>query len=377
MLRERSTAFRRDTTHDPIRVTHVVVSLAIGGLETVVVNLALRAGDRIRPRVICLERLGPLAGRLVDRGIDVECLGTPDTPVMQSVRRLRRRLVEHDPDVLHTHNEKAHIHGALATLGLGRPALVHTRHGRWQVTTRPARLANALALYRSRWVICVSDDAGGVARAEGASPQRVKVIRNGVDVVRYGTQDYEARAGSARAVTVARLAPVKDLATLLRAARLVHDLRRDFRLDVVGDGASRGELEQLSSALGLSEVVTFHGACEDPRPFLATATLFVQSSLSEGISLTLLEAMSAGLPIVATDVGGTREIVVAEHTGLLVPPQNPQALASGIGWVLNDAARAMAMSRAARARAVRDFDVTRMVADYEAVYAEALTPCCA
>ena len=361
----------------PIRVTHVVVSLAIGGLEAVVVNLALRGGDRVRPRVICLERLGPLAHRLADRGIDVECLGAPDTPVVQSVRRLRQRLFEHDPDVLHTHNEKAHIHGALATLGLRRPALVHTRHGRWQVTTRASRLANAVALRRSRCVICVSEDASGVARAEGASPQRVKIIRNGIDVASYNTHEYEARIGSARAVTVARLAPVKDLGTLLRAARLVHDLRSDFRLDVVGDGASRAELEHLSSELGLTDVVTFHGACEDPRPFLATATMFVQSSLSEGISLTVLEAMSAGLPVVATDVGGTREIVAAERTGVLVPPQNPQALASGIVRLLEDPARAAAMSRAARARAVREFDVMRMVADYEAVYVQVVNACCA
>lgn len=361
----------------PIRVVHVVLSLAIGGLEAIVVSLAGRASKKFQPSVICLESFGPFASKLADSGVPVECLGTPDTPVMHSVLNLRRRLSELDPDVLHTHNEKAHIHGALATLGRKRPALIHTRHGRWQVPTRMARIAGRVAIHRSRFIVCVSADASEVARAEGARPERLRVIRNAIDVSAYDASNYEGRSRGAHAVTVARLAPVKDLGTLLRAARLVRDARSDFRLDVVGDGPSRGDLESLSQELGLEDVVVFHGASNDPRLFLSAATFFVQSSISEGISVTLLEAMAAGLPIVATNVGGNAEVVDVRQTGLLVAPQDPRALAEAMLRVLGSPSMARAMSQSARTRVEQEFDLTRMVGNYEALYQEAATTCSA
>lgn len=355
----------------PIRVVHVVLSLTMGGLENVVVQLARQATSRVEPRVICLETTGLLAGLLEAQRIPVECVGTPHTSVPARVATLRRRLRELAPDVVHSHNEKAHIHVGLATLGWKTPALVHTRHGRWQVETHAARLANWLAVQRSTFVVGVSADALAVSRLEGARESQLRVIRNGIDVRTFDEARRSRRAGSRRAVSVGRLAPVKDLGTLLRAARIVTDVRRDFRLDIVGDGPSRPELEDLARALDLTASVTFHGERSDPRPFLAEALVFTQSSLSEGISLTLLEAMAAGVPVVATDVGGNPEVVETGRTGLLVPPRQPEALAAAILRLLDTPLLAEAMSHEARARVEREFDVTRMVADYETLYAQA------
>jgi glycosyltransferase involved in cell wall biosynthesis len=355
-------------------VVHLVLSLDIGGLEAVVVNLAARASDGIEVTVVCLEARGALAERLVDRRINVECIGTPSTPVMASVRRLRRRLCELTPDVLHCHNQKALIHGSLATLGWRTPALIYTRHGRTRVSTLLTQAANRLGVHRSRFVVGVSDDASEIARREGARTSRLRVIRNGIDVQAYDAPGYHVRAGNAHAVTVARLAPVKDIGTLLRAARIVRRARGDFRLSIIGDGPSRPELEALSRELGLSETVTFHGASTDPRPFLADANIFVQSSTSEGLSLTLVEAMAAGLPVVATDVGGNAEVVKSQITGLLAPPRDPGALAEAILQILASPSAATAMSRSARARAEREFDVSRMVAEYEELYRQAARP---
>lgn len=355
----------------PLFVVHVVISLQIGGLENVVVHL-VKGARRVRTHVICLETAGALAEKLEGTAVTVECIGTANISVLESARVLRRRLAELRPDILHTHNEKPHIHGALATLGWRRPPLVHTRHGRGQVETTLSRMAHRLAVHRSRFIVCVSADAVAVARSEGASEQQLRVLLNGIDVSAYDASNYARHAGNWRAVTVARLAPVKDIATMVRAARLLADMNSAFRLDIVGDGESKRDLEALARELNLQEVVTFHGATTNPRPYMADAAIFLQSSISEGISLTLLEAMAAGLPIVATEVGGNREVVERGKTGELVPAQNPAALAAAAKEILASPDRALAMSRAARSRAERLFDTRSMVESYEALYEEAL-----
>jgi glycosyltransferase involved in cell wall biosynthesis len=352
-------------------VVHLVTALEIGGLEVVVANLVRHASPRFHQHVICLEGLGPIASRIESRDVKIEVIGDPGTQVWRSVRELRRRLKELRPDVLHTHNEKAHIRGALALLGWrGAPKLVHTRHGRSRVTGRRAQMANRLALKRSAFLVSVSDDANLIALAEGARYERARVIQNGVDVQAFDASGYEERAGRMRAVMVCRLSPVKDVATMIRATRIIVNSHPDFHLDIVGDGPARQSLQTLQRVLGLERHVTFHGAQEDVRPYLQQATVFVQSSLSEGISLTLLEAMAAGLPVVATDVGGTAEVVQKGTTGVLVEPENVDALAAAVIRLLTDRAQLVSMSRAARERAERCFDVRQMAAAYEALYAD-------
>jgi glycosyltransferase involved in cell wall biosynthesis len=359
------------TTSEPstIRVVHVVISLQIGGLEMVVANLANYAGRRFKLHVICLESIGPIATRLGNPDVNIECIGTPATSTSRSVRMLRRRLKYLRPDVVHTHNEKAHIHATLATLGWSRrPVLIHTRHGRSRAAGTAATLANRLAIRRSSYLVSVSDDASHIAESEGARPEQLRVIRNGIDVSAFDASGYDERFSRGRAVAVARLSPVKDIATMLRAVRAVVDRRPDFHLDVVGDGPSRGTLEALRCELGLERHVTFHGASDNVRGFLENAAVFVQTSITEGISLTLLEAMSAGLPVVATSVGGTPEVVEDGVSGLLVPSGEPSAVADALVSLMTDRSTALFMSRAARERVERLFDVRQMTSSYEALY---------
>jgi glycosyltransferase involved in cell wall biosynthesis len=321
--------------------------------------------------MICLEGLGPIASRFEHAGVAVECIGSRDTSIVRSVITLRRRLKALRPDVIHTHNEKAHIRGALATLALRRaPALVHTRHGESRAAGWAA-LANRLAVWRSGFVISVSEKASAISRAEGAPSHRVRVIRNGIDVT-HQRRAIPPDSMRTRVIAVGRLTPVKDLPTLLRAVRIVADANPSFRLDVVGDGPSRPALERLRRQLRLEPHLTFHGARDDVRRVLGEANLLVQSSLSEGISLTLLEAMAAGVPIVATDVGGNPEVVDRGVTGLLVPPSDPESLAAAILTVLDDHGLAQRMSEAARTRAERHFNVRHMAASYQDLYEEAV-----
>ena len=162
--------------------------------------------------------------------------------------------------------------------------------------------------------------------------------------------------------------PVKDQATLLRAFAHLRGDFADVALVLVGDGASRGSLESQAAALGIGDAVRFLGDRSDVRELLQGFDVFALSSLSEGYSMALLEACASGLPIVATDVGGNREIVVDGRNGRLVPPARDDALADAFATLLRDPAGAAAMGSAGRAWALREVSVETMARRYDALY---------
>jgi glycosyltransferase involved in cell wall biosynthesis len=193
----------------------------------------------------------------------------------------------------------------------------------------------------------------------------VTTIWNGIDVTGFA---YAGPDPAGPAVLVARLAPEKDVETLLNATALAARERPDFRLEVAGDGPCRPALERAAADLGVAGRVRFLGEVRDVPALLARARLFALSSLTEGVSLTLLEAMSRGLPVAATRVGGNAEVVADGETGLLVPPGDPPALAAALLRLWADPAEAARLGRAGRRRVEAHFDVRGMVAAYEDLY---------
>ena len=151
----------------------------------------------------------------------------------------------------------------------------------------------------------------------------------------------------------------------VNAVRIVADKQPDFVLDIVGDGPDRPDLEALCDELRLRAHVNFIGFRDDVHHFLSQAEFFVLSSVTEGVSITLLEAAASGLPIVATNVGGNPEVTVHGETGLLVPPRSPEALALAMLEMLKDSNRARRMGIAGRRRVEQHFDLRRSVARYE------------
>jgi glycosyltransferase involved in cell wall biosynthesis len=356
----------------PWDVIHCVFSIAVGGQEMVILSLTERADrSRFSPRVLCLDGAGELAPRFEAAGVPVDVLDGVDGSGIGTLAAMRRYLRARRPAILHTHNPTPHQFGALARMVTSIPVLVHTKHGRNQLLTRRGRQLERFAGHMTDAVVAVSLDAADVARSvDRVPPDRIRVIRNGVDVSIITPP--AARSPGWHVVHVARLNAVKDQTTLLHAARLVLDHQPGFRLDIVGDGERRGELEQLSADLGLRDAVCFRGLQADVRPFLAGADAFILSSVSEGIALTLLEAMAAALPVVATDVGGNREVVIPGETGFLVPARDPAALARALIMLLGDPERAARFGAAGRARVATEFALGTTVAAYESLYGELL-----
>jgi len=246
--------------------------------------------------------------------------------------------------------------------------VVNTRHGqRFGQSPWDRRQFRWVSLLADR-VIAVSDDAARLTiNDDGLPARKVARIWNGIDTVRFAFRGPTPRP---IAISVARLSPEKDFPTLLRSVPEIVVCVPDFHLRIVGDGPERSKLETLIRDLHIELYVELLGERNDVPELLAHAGFFVTSSLTEGISLTLLEAIAIGLPIVATNVGGNPEIVQDGFTGRLVPPSDPKALAFAISLFCQHKNRWPDLGRAGRRRVLEHFDIRQMLRNYEAMYSD-------
>ncbi|MCM2374830.1 GT4 family glycosyltransferase PelF [Aporhodopirellula aestuarii] len=348
------------------RVVHVALGTDVGGMEKLLVEFAKFSNrDRFEPTFVSLQHRGNIADEIERWGSPVFAFGKPEGLQPTLVLRLAKQLRELHADVVHTHNTAAMVYGVPAAKLAGVRTVIHTRHGqRLGASVRQNALFRWLAKGCDR-VVSVCDDGTRLTVREGISPQRTSTICNGVDLSRF--ENVGPRADGP-VTLVARLSEEKDVANLIRAMAIAIDSSKALRLRIIGDGSERAKLETLTQSLGLERVVEFLGRRSDVADLLAQASVFVLPSRSEGISLTLLEAMARGLPVVATSVGGTPEVVVDGETGLLVPAGDVVALADAIVELNQHAEAAAEMGRQGRKRVEQHFTIERMVHEYERLY---------
>lgn len=291
------------------------------------------------------------------------------------------------PHIVHTHTAKAGFIGRQAALAVRpRPAIVHTYHGHVLEGYFGAAKAR-LYLELERALARVSDRLLGVSQATVddlvrlgvAAPEKFRVLPLGLDLEPLAEVDEALREGSRGELGVAadeillifvgRVVPIKRLDVLLRALASARETDPRIRLALVGDGEERSGLERQAAELGIARDVLFLGYRRELRPLFAAADFAVLSSDNEGTPVSLIEAAAAGLPAVATDVGGVRE-VVGEETGIVVPPGDAGALAQGILRMAGDAAHREHRGRAARNRTLRRYSAQRLLGDVDSLYRE-------
>jgi glycosyltransferase involved in cell wall biosynthesis len=358
------------------RVLQVVLSLGTGGTERLVIEICKRLSP-FTSAVCCLDEPGAWAGQLTSRGIEVLSLGRRPGFHPSLGYRLARIARERRADVLHCHHYSPFVYGQIAALAASPLRVVFTEHGRLSdaAPSRKRRLVNPMLGRLAEGIYAVSDDLRRHMVAEGFPAERVAVIRNGIDP---GTAPAPADRDRARRLlglapdaftigTVARFDPVKDLTTLLDAFIALRAAVPRAQLVLIGDGPDRQRLERHACDAGVAQAVHFGGYRGDARRLLPGLDVYVNSSITEGISLTILEAMAAGLPVVATAVGGTPE-VVSNGTGLLVPARSAGALAAALGTLARHPEGRQALGAAGRARLQREFTLDRMVDHYRRVY---------
>jgi glycosyltransferase involved in cell wall biosynthesis len=284
--------------------------------------------------------------------------------------RVRRLVLHEKPDLVHGHLYSGGLAAAFATAGTGIP-LVLTEQTEAPWRRRRQRLASSMAYRRAAKIIGVSKAiTAAIERDFGIARGKLSCIPNGVTL----EQGAMSRPGGDPVVgLVARLTPEKDVRCFLNAAARVADSFPTAKFRIAGDGPLRPELERVAADLGFGERVSFLGVVDDMRPFFESVHVLAISSVAEGTPLSIVEAMGAGVPIVATAVGGIPEQVTDGHNGYLVEPRNPAALAERIGSVLADPNAATRLGEAGRARALREFSVETMTDAIESVYEDAFT----
>lgn len=353
------------------RVCHVSLGLCTGGMERLLVEFA-RCHDRQHYELhfIALHNIGQPAEDIQKLGCTVHVLpdlrGKPWAQWLALVRCFKKL----QPDVVHTHNAYPHFYGTLAARWCRIPVVVNTRHGRRIGTTWRARTWFWLAGMLADRVVAVSADAAELCLKDVALPKRkVARIWNGIDLSRF---EFRGPAAEPIAISVARLSPEKDFSTLIRAVALAAEIVPELRLRIVGDGPERLRLEQLIVELGQSSRIEMLGERQDIPELLATAGFFATATLTEGISLTLLEAMASGLPVLATSVGGNPEIVEENRTGYLVPAGDPEVLAAALVRMVHANGLWPELGRHGRQRVEQHFSNQKMVGSYEKLYTELL-----
>lgn len=370
----------------PPLVAHIIHRLAVGGLENGLVNLINHMSPaRYRHAIVCLTEYTDFRERIHNAHVPVIALQKDEGHDIGLYLRLWRVLRVLRPAIVHTRNLSGLEHLALAAMARvqGR---IHGEHGRDMydldgTNVKYNLLRRAIKPFVHHYIAVSVDLADWLVRTVGADRRRVTQIYNGVDIQRFaprvgarpplGPEGFVSQ-GTMVMGTVGRMHAVKDQLTLVRA--FLHILATDppareyLRLVLIGDGPLREEAQQLLRTAGAESLAWLPGERHDGPDIMRALDVFVLPSLREGLSNTILEAMASGLPVVATRVGGNPELVQEGHTGQLVPPAEPVAMAEAIRVYTQNRDVAARHGRAGRQRVESQFSMAAMVNGYLAVY---------
>lgn len=377
----------------PLRVLHIITqSRPFGGAQQNTLALVTRM-DRTRfaSHVACGPH-GPLIEAARTEGVPVTVLPTLDNPLrpladaraLAGMIRLCRGF-----DIVHTHSTKAGVLGRLAAAICRAPVVIHTIHAvPFDEFQRPlirclARWAERIAARWSDRLVSIGDTlAEDFARAGVCSRERIVTIRSGIDFSRFEVAvdgaEVRVRLGIAPEAPVVgcvgHMREAKGYPYLLEAAALLRRRFAGLRAVIIGDGPRWDEVRRRARELDLDDCCLFLGRRQDVPELLHAMDLYAQASLWEGIPRAIQEALYVGLPVVATDVNGTSEVVEHGVTGLLAPPRDARALAQAIGDLLCDRSRAARLGAAGRLKMSGEFSIERTVQKTEELYLELAGP---
>ena len=364
--------------NDKITVVHVVLSLEIGGMESVIANIARNIDkDLFRLVVICVNKIGPLGRELQKEGIKVTlCKKMVSKISFLYPKALVRAIKNERADIIHSHSgcwHKAAIAGKYSKV----KGIIYTEHGRLVPDCRTVIILDRIVSRITNIVVPVSIDLKNyLENVVKIQQNKLVLVENGIDTKVFLPKhksekllkEFNIPKDSFVIGNIARLAPVKDHKTLLRAIKITKSTYPTIKLLIIGDGPESKNIQQIIKNLNLSDNVQLLGFRRDIRDFLSIMDIFVLSSISEGTSMTVLEAMAMARPIVATDVGGNSKLVTNNETGFLVPPKNPEALALKIIEILENKEMAKSMGLKGQQRICEHFNVKTMTTRYENLY---------
>ncbi|HVL69549.1 MAG TPA: glycosyltransferase [Vicinamibacterales bacterium] len=353
-----------------IPVAVFITAFEPGGTERQMTELIRRLDPRrFRVHVACFRREGAWLPRVVERAasvVEFPIRGFAKPRTLLQLLRFARWCRRERIAVVQACDFYANAFALPGAALAGVPVRIGSRR-----ELNPDKSAAQIRLQRWAYrfasrVVANSPAALQILEQEGLPPARATVIANGIDAAAYGAPERDGRVR--RIITVANLRPEKSHETLIAAAALLSRTHPHLRFLIVGDGSRRQALEQFARARGVGGMVEFLGHREDVPALLARADVFVLPSRSEAFPNGAIEAMAAGLPVVASAVGGLLDLITSGRTGLLVNPGDAEALANALRSLADDPARTRMLGEQARADVIARYSFDRMVRAFEDLY---------
>lgn len=353
------------------RVLHITYDMGIGGTEQVI-NQLIRGMDKsaVEHRICCIEgSVGAIGQALQNEGIGIEVLTRQPGFDWALIKGIRQLIKVHRIDIVHCHQYTPWVYGWFAAIGT-KAKVIFTEHGRFfpDRHRRKAWLINKLMAATTAKITAISKATkAALVEYEFIPASKIEVIYNGIEPL-VSTEAGRAQARQELGIkpeqrvigTVARLDPIKNQAMMLEAFALLAPEFPDLVLLLVGDGPERHNLEQLAGRLNISDRVIFAGFKSPATDYMALMELFLLPSLSEGTSMTLLEAMSLGIPCVVSDVGGNPEVVQHKHCGLVLAQNTADTLKESVVQLLSNPAKHAQLGQGALRAFQQKFSVVVM-----------------
>ena len=361
-----------------LKILHIILSLNVGGAERMVSDFIRNDHSGTCQHVVCcLDSIGVFGEELIEQGIKVVPIARRPGKDWRLILKLAKFIRKEKVDVVHTHGETPWFYGALATkLVLTSPVkcitTIHGYGGGDRTSVSDYKLWRFLARLTAK-IVVVADNLRTEMVNSGFSGQQVVTILNGVDSQltsnsiqcrsAWGVMDSDFVIG-----IVARLSPIKNHQLLFRAVKGLASQQRPVKLLVVGDGPERLPLEKLAEELALNDQIIFCGEQPQAQEFYPLFDVFVLPSLSEGISMTLLEAQAAKVPVVASAVGGNCEIIRDGETGLLFPDGDVEGLSQQLQSLYDSNELRMMLAEKGFNRVSETFNIQGMIQHYLQIY---------
>ena len=368
----------RGLTLPSMPVLHINTERTWRGGEQQALYLARGQKDRGLTVTVACQPDSPMADRAAESGLDVAQVRMSGEADVASAYKLARLIRERESSIVHMHTSHAHTVGCLASALARRGVRIVTR----RVDFRPIK--NAFSKFKYRWgvhkYVAISNAIKQVMVADGIAADRIAVVHSGIDISRFDIapaqpelrNEFQLDPNRLVVGNVAHMADHKGQRYLIEA---VPDVLREFptaKFVIVGDGELRSDLEARVARLGIEDSVIFAGSRNDVPQILRLLDVFVMSSHMEGLCTSIMDAMAAGIPVVASDAGGIPEIVQNEVNGLLVPARKPALLAEAILRVLKNRGEAAEFARAGRKTVEEKFTLDTMVEGNIRVYRQLL-----
>lgn len=371
-----------DKGGEPRTVLHLISRLSIGGVENQL-RLVCAHYDRSRfTPLVCCIREKDVIGKEIERG-GTEVIALRRAHIhrfdLSLVLEICRILKQRGVHILRTHQYEASLYGRLAALLARTPIIIPSFHNVYQRRKPHRERINRLLAHFSDRVVAVSECVkSDILRYDRIPAEKVRVISNGIDPAEFRG---EIRGEQVRAAlrlpphsrilgTIGRMKIQKGHAFLIEAFAGLKQRMDDLQLLIVGDGPLRCDLQRKAEDLRIDKEVCFAGSRRNIYPLLSIMDLFVFPSLWEGMPTTIVEAMAAERPVVASDIPPLREIIPSPDLGVLVPPGDAKSLEHALEQILKDEARSEKLGRLAREYVTSTFGIQRVVSQYQNLFAE-------